>query len=88
MAGGTLQMINGVIFITVFFIVRLVMGLYISGVVFMSAYARLQEIPVHLLYVYGLSNVALNTLNIHWFLKIIDALRRRRASFMKKQKNQ
>jgi hypothetical protein len=73
-SGSTLQIVNGLILLLVFFSVRLVYGTYVSGVFFKEVYNRWSEIPVYLSITYGTANVTLNSLNAFWFYKMIKSV--------------
>ncbi|KAJ3390221.1 hypothetical protein HDU84_007791 [Entophlyctis sp. JEL0112] len=96
MTGGTLQLVNGVLLLIVFFGSRLVFGMY-KSFEFLSEFplpsrkdlsewcfspsalmrARYEEIPVYMIVLYLAMNTVLNTLNVYWFWKMIDSVRRR-----------
>ena len=73
-SGSTLQIINGIILLLVFFSVRIVYGTYISGVFFKEVYYRWSEIPKYVSIVYGFANVSLNSLNAFWFYKMVKSV--------------
>jgi hypothetical protein len=91
MTGSSFQLINGVILILTFFCARVIWGWYITYS-FMSMiifeYLTIADIyharknhpdqtPVWLASMYVVANLFLNTLNLYWFNKMIDSLRRR-----------
>ncbi|ORY21760.1 hypothetical protein BCR33DRAFT_729187 [Rhizoclosmatium globosum] len=68
--GGWLQMVNGVFLLSVFFGVRICWGNWCS----IELFNRAPIAPSLLLLVL---NVSLNGLNLFWFWKMIDSVRRR-----------
>lgn len=76
-SGSTLQIVNGIILLLVFFSVRIVYGTYISGVFLKEVYSRWSEIPYHVSIIYGFANVSLNSLNAFWFYKMVKSVANR-----------
>ncbi|KAM5538032.1 hypothetical protein V8D89_008229 [Ganoderma adspersum] len=75
--GSTAQWINGVILLSTFFSCRIVYGWYIT-IQFMEAlFSARAELPKVYLVAFAVGNLALNTLNIIWFYKMIFAVRKR-----------
>ncbi|PIL24463.1 hypothetical protein GSI_14217 [Ganoderma sinense ZZ0214-1] len=75
--GGTAQWINGVILLSTFFSCRIVYGWYIT-IQFMEAlFSARAELPKVYIIAFAVGNLALNTLNIIWFYKMIFAVRKR-----------
>ncbi|KAJ3079496.1 hypothetical protein HDU99_010749 [Rhizoclosmatium hyalinum] len=77
MTGGTLQLVNGIILLIVFFLARIVFGLYSSFWLFVEMYHQYEMIPLYLVIMISVINAILNSLNIFWFYKMIDSVRRR-----------
>jgi len=75
--GSLLQMINGVMLVSTFFFVRLVWGIYMSYQTLLSVLPVLDQVPLFLQVIYGGANVVLNTLNVFWFFKMLNAVSRR-----------
>ncbi|TBU46447.1 TLC domain-containing protein [Dichomitus squalens] len=75
--GSTAQWINGIILLSTFFSCRIVYGWYLT-VQFMEAlFSARAQLPNSYLFVFCVGNLALNTLNIIWFYKMIFAVRKR-----------
>ena len=72
--GSRLQIVNGIILIHVFFIVRIVGGYYYSYQYFQQVFERFNDIPYHLFVIYAVANFALNGLNAFWFFKMIKSV--------------
>ncbi|KAJ3411164.1 hypothetical protein HDV05_002678 [Chytridiales sp. JEL 0842] len=81
--GSTLQWVNGMVLLFVFFVARIVFGLYQSYQFFAGMIAARSQISLHLFLIYTIANVVLNTLNIFWFRKMILSVTKR----FKKTKN-
>ncbi|KAJ3008947.1 hypothetical protein HKX48_008257 [Thoreauomyces humboldtii] len=79
-SGSTLQLVNGVLLIAVFFLARIVFGLYNSADFFVTCYQRLDVIPAAYVWVYGIANVFLNGLNMFWLTKMVAAIQSRYVS--------
>lgn len=77
MTGSIYQKINGFFLLAVFFSVRIVFGFYTSYECLMSVLPVLDLVPMHLRVVYASANVALNSLNVFWFYKMVSSLARR-----------
>jgi len=77
MTGTIYQLINGVILLTVFFSARIVFGLYMSYHTYQNVMLVVDQVPLHLIVIYSVANVVLNTLNLYWFYKMIESLARR-----------
>ncbi|KAF3161930.1 hypothetical protein TWF106_004961 [Orbilia oligospora] len=88
MTGSTLQLVNGICLLVVFFSCRLVYGTYSSFRVGSDIYLAWQNppldivqqgrsVPAWLALSYVTSNLILHFLNFYWFGKMVDALRRR-----------
>ena len=81
MTGSTLQLVNGIILTTTFFLSRIVWGSYIAyvfiGDLWTAYNAKPSALPLWLPCVYVIANMSLNALNWYWFSKMIDSLRRR-----------
>ncbi|KAF3119465.1 hypothetical protein TWF703_003341 [Orbilia oligospora] len=88
MTGSTLQLVNGICLLVVFFSCRLVYGTYSSFRVGSDIYLAWQNpprdivqqgrsVPAWLALSYVTSNLVLHFLNFYWFGKMVDALRRR-----------
>ncbi|KAF9200783.1 hypothetical protein BGZ49_008986 [Haplosporangium sp. Z 27] len=77
MTGTIYQLINGVILLSLFLGVRIIFGIYMSYQTYQSAIVVIDQIPWHLIIVYSLANVILNSLNIFWFYKMIESLMKR-----------
>ncbi|KAJ9049363.1 hypothetical protein DSO57_1025382 [Entomophthora muscae] len=63
--------LNGIVLLLVFFLVRIVFGLYMSVKTFESVITEGYRAPLHLMALYGSANVALNLLNQLWFYKLV-----------------
>ncbi|KAJ3188754.1 hypothetical protein HDU85_004468 [Gaertneriomyces sp. JEL0708] len=87
--GSTLQAINGVILLAVFFAARICFGFYQSGDFFVSMLRRKDEVPIAFMATYSVANVVLNGLNVFWFVKMISAITRRfsKSSSSKRVRN-
>lgn len=77
MTGSIYQAINGVILLTVFFFARIVFGLYMSHHTYQNVMLVVDQVPRHLIVIYSVANVVLNTLNLYWFYKMIESLTKR-----------
>ncbi|KAG0006744.1 hypothetical protein BGZ80_005153 [Entomortierella chlamydospora] len=77
MTGTTYQLINGIILLLLFLCVRIMFGIYMSYQTYQTAMLVIDQIPWHLIIVYSLANVVLNSLNIYWFYKMIESLMKR-----------
>ncbi|TPX71104.1 hypothetical protein SpCBS45565_g01328 [Spizellomyces sp. 'palustris'] len=75
--GTKLQLVNGMILLIVFFVARICFGFYSSADFFVTVYHRRHEIPIVNIAVYSIANILLNALNVHWFSKMIRAIRSR-----------
>ena len=78
MTGSRLQLVNGLLLLITFFLVRGVWGWYMAYDVFSSLYYARERVNWTLSSIYFFSNMSLNFLNIYWFKKMIDALRKRK----------
>ncbi|KAI9326718.1 TLC domain-containing protein [Obelidium mucronatum] len=79
LTGSTLQLVNGIVLLFVFFGARIVFGLYASFDLFYELYSKADIIPVERAVVLFVLNSILNALNLFWFYKMIDSVRRRFA---------
>ncbi|KAF9111008.1 hypothetical protein BGX27_005514 [Mortierella sp. AM989] len=77
MTGTIYQLINGIILLALFLGVRIVFGIYMSYQTYQTAILVVDQIPWHLIIVYSVANVVLNSLNIYWFYKMIESLMKR-----------
>ncbi|KAF9350378.1 hypothetical protein BGX26_011429 [Mortierella sp. AD094] len=77
MTGSIYQLVNGVILLSLFLSVRIMFGIYMSYQTYQTAILVIDQIPLHLIIVYSLANVILNSLNIYWFYKMIESLMKR-----------
>ncbi|KAG7087439.1 hypothetical protein E1B28_013405 [Marasmius oreades] len=82
-AGSTLQLVNGILLIAVFFCVRIVHGLWTSYNFWRTIMGA--DLPFALYIAYCTGNLLLNGLNLMWFRKMIRVLQRR---FNNPQKNE
>lgn len=75
---GTLRIVNGVILLAVFFLARIVWGFYQAWYVTWDFYAvaALNRHPVWVSFAIVGCNLALDTLNVYWFTKMIRLARR------------
>jgi hypothetical protein len=86
-SGSALQLLNGVVGVAIFFIVRIVLGLYwsyhfwvdtVSAWIYPPARLRSDTHAMHTFYLQALiilaSNIALNLLNIFWFYKMVRSV--------------
>ncbi|ORX90714.1 DUF887 family protein [Basidiobolus meristosporus CBS 931.73] len=69
--GSMLQMINGVILITVFFCARLVWGFWSMYELIVTVTPILNQVPLVLTIAFALALGSLNILNVFWFRKMI-----------------
>ncbi|BFZ54681.1 hypothetical protein PYCC9005_001718 [Savitreella phatthalungensis] len=77
MTGGWLQLINGGLLISTFFLVRGVWGWYAAFSVFHSLWKNRATVDNRLSLLYFASNTSLNLLNIFWFSQMIKAFKKR-----------
>jgi hypothetical protein len=79
MTGSVYQMVNGVVLIVVFFVVRLYYGVQISWQFYQDILfsQHSPKIPVVLKVLYCTANVILMSLNVVWFRKLIASLLKR-----------
>ncbi|KAF9120448.1 hypothetical protein BGW39_011373 [Mortierella sp. 14UC] len=77
LTGSIYQKINGIFLLTVFFCVRIVFGFYTSYVCLIEVLKVLDLVPMHLRIIYACANIALNSLNVFWFYKMVASLGRR-----------
>lgn len=77
MTGGYLQILNGVVLLVTFFLVRGLWGWFMAYSLFSSLWRARDHINWVLTGIYLFSNMSLNLLNIYWFSKMISALRKR-----------
>ncbi|KAF8077735.1 TLC domain-containing protein [Lyophyllum atratum] len=75
--GSTVQFINGFFLLSAFFGVRLIYGGKVSYDFVHTLLQVRHEVPFAYVFVYGVGNVILTSLNWFWFYKMISALRRR-----------
>ncbi|KAJ3105285.1 kinesin motor protein cin8 [Phlyctochytrium bullatum] len=88
--GTTLQLVNGIILLIMFFGARLCFGFYWSYQFYgngvfpdmadpgaVSMFANMDRVPRHLFLIYGIANVLLNSLNVFWFYKMILSVAKR-----------
>jgi len=76
-ASHPLQTVNGVILILTFLGVRILWGWYAAWQVAKDLYPYRHSLPPWLLGIYLINNMSLNILNLYWFGKMIDAVKRR-----------
>ncbi|KAJ3063051.1 hypothetical protein HDU98_001077 [Podochytrium sp. JEL0797] len=79
LTGSTLQLVNGILLLAVFFGARICFGLYSSYAMFADVFQNLDRVPVALSYFLLSLNILLNALNVYWFYKMVDSVRRRFA---------
>ncbi|KAK9717123.1 hypothetical protein K7432_006442 [Basidiobolus ranarum] len=84
--GSRLQLVNGVCLILTFFLARIVYGFWSSYEVFVGVKAVSAQVPLHLMVLYGVANIALNFLNVIWFIKMIQSIISRFTGNRKKSK--
>ncbi|KAF9585883.1 hypothetical protein BGW38_000236 [Lunasporangiospora selenospora] len=77
LTGTFFQLVNGIILLAVFLCARIIFGVYMSYQTYISVTAVIDQVPTHLLVVYGVANIVLNTLNLYWFYKMIESLVKR-----------
>ncbi|KAI9491011.1 TLC domain-containing protein [Zychaea mexicana] len=75
--GSKLQLINGVMLISVFFMARIVFGLSMSYYLWVEIYAVREMVPWSYFVIYGVANVVTSLLNIYWFGLMLRMLRKR-----------
>ncbi|KAG4301593.1 hypothetical protein PCANB_001680 [Pneumocystis canis] len=76
MAGGLCQLVNGIIFLIIFFFVRIVWGLYAAFNVFSDIYFNLDVVPTYLALTYFIANTLLNILNFYWYFRMLSILKK------------
>ncbi|RKO84249.1 TRAM/LAG1/CLN8 homology domain-containing protein, partial [Blyttiomyces helicus] len=72
--GSTLQLINGIVLLVVFFFARICLGFYNSADFYVNVYRRRAEIPTELIVTYSIANLLLNGLNVMWFSKMLTSV--------------
>ncbi|KAG0280389.1 hypothetical protein BGZ95_010302 [Linnemannia exigua] len=77
LTGSIYQKVNGIILLTVFFCARIVFGFYTSYLALISVLPVIDLVPMHLRIIYASANIALNSLNVFWFYKMVASLGRR-----------
>jgi hypothetical protein len=77
MSGTPLQLVNGVALVLTFFSVRIVWGFYSSACFYADIFSNWDKVPVFHKILYGSSNVVLCSLNVVWFMKLMDGLSKR-----------
>ncbi|EJD05690.1 DUF887-domain-containing protein [Fomitiporia mediterranea MF3/22] len=87
LTGSIFQLINGLFLLSTFAGVRLIYGSYQSIAFYRTLYSIRNEVPLAVLLTFGIGNVILNGLNVFWFFKMIDALRRRMKPSSKPSSN-
>ncbi|KAI1791666.1 DUF887-domain-containing protein [Ganoderma leucocontextum] len=75
--GTTAQWINGVILLSTFFSCRIVYGWYLTYQFMEALFSARAQLPTVYLVAFSVGNLALNTLNIIWFYKMVFAVRKR-----------
>ncbi|KAI7849693.1 TLC domain-containing protein [Circinella umbellata] len=75
--GSKLQLVNGILLITVFFLARIVVGLVMSYYLWIDIYAVRELVPLSYCIIYGIANLVTSLLNIYWFGLMLRMLRKR-----------
>lgn len=84
-SGSTLQLINGVLLILVFFVVRIVNGSYGMFLFVSESFIRRAELPSILWQSYTIAAIILGSLNFYWMYLMINSFRVR--ILLQKKKN-
>jgi hypothetical protein len=93
LTGSLFQLANGLVLMITFFSCRVIWGWYITyyfigtnsfvlrahilGDLYVARQTRPEDSPLWLTGIFVVSNLFLNSLNIYWFAKMVDSLRRR-----------
>lgn len=77
MTGTPIQLFNGIVMLSAFFFMRIVIGFYESFEFFRSVYIVLDRSPLLLLVFYSCANITLNSLNVIWFYWMAKAVLKR-----------
>ena len=86
MSGHIIQVISGGLFVLLFFIVRIVYGVYISYD-FLSYLNSTSLLSTRILIFYYFANFSLNLLNYYWFYFVIKSFSKRvMGDYVKKKK--
>lgn len=85
MTGGILQVVNGALLLLTFFLVRGLWGWNMAYQVFSNLWRNRDHVSWILSSIYLFSNMSLNLLNIYWFTKMIQALKKRLAPSAKSE---
>ncbi|KAI9317657.1 DUF887-domain-containing protein [Dichotomocladium elegans] len=75
--GSKIQMVNGIILISVFFMARIAVGFYMSYFLWLDVFSVKESVPIHYFVIYGFANAATSALNVYWFGLMIRSLRKR-----------
>ncbi|EEB06854.1 DUF887 family protein [Schizosaccharomyces japonicus yFS275] len=75
--GSKLQLINGLMLVLTFFLVRIVYGWYSAYDTTLEVIRRVKSTPYILGVFFLIANMSLNFLNLYWLYKMIDAIKRR-----------
>jgi len=77
MTGSVLQVVNGIVLVITFFIVRLCYGGLMSYRFFITLWDVRFQLPLLLAVAYAVGNLSLQALNWFWFYKMLQALQKR-----------
>jgi hypothetical protein len=86
MTGSKAQLVNGITLLTTFFCSRVLWGNYQSFLIYRDVWTALHSnevvekklsLPLWLVVVYLGSNTVLNFLNVYWFGKMVETVRKR-----------
>ncbi|ORY97304.1 TLC domain-domain-containing protein [Syncephalastrum racemosum] len=75
--GSKIQLINGILLISVFFFARIVVGFYMSFQLWVEIYAIKELVPTSYIIIYGVANAATSFLNVYWFGLMLKMLQKR-----------
>ncbi|KAJ3213427.1 hypothetical protein HDU67_002902 [Dinochytrium kinnereticum] len=77
LSGSTIQFVNGLILLGMFFGARICFGFYQSYNFYVSMIQNYDRIPFYLIAIFCVANVTLNSLNLFWFYRMILSVSKR-----------